>query len=58
LVYENDLVPHLPPHFSGFEHVPSELWIHDGNTLKCATENDKENSDWYIVDLSFNPNSK
>ena len=50
LVYENDLVPHLPPHFSGFEHHASEVWIHEETTLLCKQEQDgKENKNWYII---------
>jgi predicted lipase len=45
LVYENDLVPHLPPAFFGFVHINTEIWIHDEKTLKCPQEDGKESKE-------------
>ena len=50
LVFENDLVPHLPPHFAGFEHVSTEIWLHEEKTLRCIEQdNGRESQDWYRI---------
>ncbi|KAI9202944.1 Alpha/Beta hydrolase protein [Polychytrium aggregatum] len=41
VVNQNDLTPHLPPTFSGFCHVPNEIWVRDANgtTFECLDTN-------------------
>ena len=37
IVNQNDMTPHLPPVFVGFQHSGNETWIADdsGDTLDC-----------------------
>jgi predicted lipase len=37
-VYDADIVPHLPPRFSGFRHLPGEIWTQRGKTYFCPLE--------------------
>jgi hypothetical protein len=52
LVFENDLVPHLPPHFAGFEHAPREIWIHDDLSLECSEQEEGKESQYWFVQSS------
>lgn len=38
IVNENDPVPHLPPAFVGFQHVPEEIWINGNETYVCPVD--------------------
>ncbi|KAJ3304834.1 hypothetical protein HDV03_002216 [Kappamyces sp. JEL0829] len=42
VVYENDLVPHLPPGFVGFQHVSQEVWVHEQDLYTCSRPLDKD----------------
>lgn len=38
VVNENDLTPHLPPDFSGFQHSGLEIWIsNSSHTYNCSS---------------------
>ncbi|KAJ1952987.1 hypothetical protein EC988_003255 [Linderina pennispora] len=37
VVYEDDVVPHLPPSYFGYVHHNIEDWIHDGRHQFCLS---------------------
>ncbi|KAJ2614617.1 hypothetical protein H4S08_001618 [Coemansia sp. RSA 1365] len=36
VVYENDLVPHIPFQWLGYRHFSQEVWIHHNRTVFCG----------------------
>ncbi|KAJ2793672.1 hypothetical protein H4R20_006473, partial [Coemansia guatemalensis] len=36
VVYENDLVPHIPFQWLGYRHFSQEVWIHQNKTVFCG----------------------
>ncbi|KAJ1820943.1 hypothetical protein LPJ56_001250 [Coemansia sp. RSA 2599] len=38
MVYENDLVPHIPFQWLGYQHFAQEVWIHRNKTHFCGKE--------------------
>ncbi|KAJ2568333.1 hypothetical protein IW140_003971 [Coemansia sp. RSA 1813] len=40
VVYENDLVPHIPFQWLGYQHFSNEVWIHNNKTVFCGPESE------------------
>ncbi|KAJ2845126.1 hypothetical protein IWW36_004915 [Coemansia brasiliensis] len=40
VVYENDLVPHIPFQWLGYMHFAQEVWIHNNQTMFCGKEHE------------------
>ncbi|KAJ1750502.1 26S proteasome regulatory subunit rpn6 [Coemansia sp. RSA 989] len=40
VVYENDLVPHIPFQWLGYMHFSQEVWIHNNQTMLCGKEHE------------------
>ncbi|KAJ2046173.1 hypothetical protein GGI08_006610 [Coemansia sp. S2] len=40
LVYENDLVPHIPFQWLGYKHFSQEVWIHKNRTIFCGKDSE------------------
>ncbi|KAJ2445306.1 hypothetical protein GGF42_006044, partial [Coemansia sp. RSA 2424] len=38
VVYENDLVPHIPFQWLGYKHFSQEVWIHKNRTVFCGSK--------------------
>jgi hypothetical protein len=47
VVNQNDLTPHLPPRWAGFQHHEQEVYIkdEDGNTDYCIVSEEGESSE-------------
>ncbi|KAJ2007713.1 hypothetical protein GGI04_001421 [Coemansia thaxteri] len=40
VVYENDLVPHIPFQWLGYKHFAQEVWIHNNQTVFCGKDSE------------------
>ncbi|KAI8320372.1 alpha/beta-hydrolase [Martensiomyces pterosporus] len=38
IVYENDIVPHIPFQWLGYKHFAQEVWVHDNRTIFCGRD--------------------
>lgn len=43
VVYENDLVPHIPFQWLGYKHFGEEVWIHNNKTIFCGRNGESPN---------------
>ncbi|KAI9506181.1 Alpha/Beta hydrolase protein, partial [Coemansia spiralis] len=40
VIYENDLVPHIPFQWLGYQHFSQEVWIHNNRTIFCGLDSE------------------
>ncbi|KAJ2509607.1 26S proteasome regulatory subunit rpn6 [Coemansia sp. RSA 1939] len=60
IVYENDLVPHIPFQWLGYQHFSNEVWIHNNRTVFCGPEGESPqcSSGVSLVDYSVPDHSQ